>query len=483
MTKNFVTDLFLINEIQTLKKELFQSLSPLSNQEAKKHLENKIADLFSEKISYYQKHMKLTILRSVYHDIEKRKPRYNAMFNRKDMVLFETALAGAIYKQKAFLASGLWLVADKIAFILENTLLNDEVMLSTPQLKSIREIYFKEIFTWDCRDEFNKQRGLPIETPIQLSEIPIFKEWALRILRSQSVDHIIAQIFVIYTYIGFITRPDRMCLASIEEAPVELFLSHAQKELIIKNYIRHKMSKKSGLFIQQEDLPYLNKKNNLMQLGRSGARKEKLSQFFKPLNNSVSDNPPQNIAGIVPGKGCRGSEPIALDELPADFVALLLAADLDFRRTSAGVWQPCLPEPDRNRRQLNIPLAKDHFYNEAIRKNLPLVGGASGGVGTFEIAALLVDNLPQTELEKFRLLVTAIYISKGFHSIHEMASIINLMRDPKESLYQPGNYGSFIQQGLIAKKDLDTLHHTFPYLLKEEDVEKGMAEEMGFPTL
>lgn len=459
----------LLIHANQLKHLLKPKLARLYSQQAEAVIQHLLNDYRSTTESL-TKQIMVEALRGMKREVAIHKPNHDALFNHKEKVLFETAFAGVIHRNREFLAKGVWPVAKHMADILEATLFNEAIMQRDDRMKKIRSNFYQ--MQWDAYDEFNKFLGRDQETKLEPEKVEDFKKWALDCLRSDDPARVVSQVFAIHLYVGFITRTDRLGIASLKDLPSELFMSAEDKNIVITNYAQHKEVTQPGYFVQQKDLEVIEKEskaNHDTRLGSSASRMPRLGSKDLPLKNSSKENSARNIAGIVPGQGVRGSEDIDLEEITPDLLGLLRDANLSFVRSSAGIHQPCLPLADQIRKKQGKTIDEsEHFYEVAIKHGLPLVGGASGGIGAFEVTAKLVKDLSADDLQRYRLMIEGIYLSKGFHAVHEIGSIHNFFKEKGSQRYIPGDYESCIPAGYLKQSDVTILRESFPALLKKK---------------
>ena len=371
--------------------------------------------------------------------------KYDVLFNPFEKVIFETALAGAIINQLDKMQQSIHKVASAIADILEKTLFHDDLLLQIKNGKIIQDNYFEYLNKLDCYELYNHHINRDTKTLIQRSELPTVKKWVLSSLRDANDKNIIKKLLLIHLYTGFITRPDRMGVKDISDVPSELFVSQDNKDTLILTLNKYEKSSQPGLFNAK---------------GRSISRKARKVNGVV-LEPTPEMNPPQNITGIIPGKGVPGSASVNTGIFSKQLLSLLQTADTHSPSTCAGIFQPCFVSEPEIKRDLT------HFYDEAVFKlNMPLVAGASGGAGTHEVAIVLTNNLTETEIKHIRAAVLAMYISRGFHSLHEVCSIQKLCG----SDYKPGQYSSVMQMyaDILSTDDYKTLTDEFSHLLKND---------------
>lgn len=367
-------------------------------------------------------------------------PKYDVIFNPTQKVLFETALAGAIMENKLKFKETVDKVAFQIADILSKTLFDKTIMSSIPSSEEVQKNLLKHINSMDCCDFFNRYKKRPQRTPIPKEELPEFMAWSLEAMRDPHNLNIDEKMFLIYIYTGFISRPDRMGCETISDADDALFITLENKALVIDVVNKHKYAGKPGAFSAK---------------GRSISRKTRKDSQGHVLKSTEKDNPPHNIAGIFPGQGVRGASPVNLDALPAGIVRLLQQADPKYTRSSAGLFQPIYVKEE------GVERSSDHFYDEALRHNLPLVGAASGGAGTYEIAMALTPGLSELEKRDLRVLTMGLYISYGFHSLHEVCYIQKMCG----SDYIVGDYNSVMFPDLLGEENYHLLRKEFAHIL------------------
>ena len=416
-----------------LLTELLARVALIQKLDLKSHL----VQVIKQTKTHY-KHLESTV--STESEVES-DSKYDVLFNLSHKVLFETALAGAVMENKKIFAASVNKVASQIAEILSQTLFNEDVMRGIPKSEFVLNKLLKHINSMDCCDFYNRHKQREQRTPIPKKELPEFMTWALRALRDPEDNNLDEKMFLIYIYTGFISRPDRMGCETVSEAPDALYLTKENKAVVIDLLKKHKYAGIPGAFNAK---------------GRSFSRRARKSIGETTLLSTEEANPPHNIAGIVPGQGVRGAKPIDLSALPSELVRLLTLADPHYNRSSSGIFQPCYVKEEGK------PRTTEHFFDEAFYKhNLPLVGSASGGAGTYEMAIALTPGLAEEDIRKIRVLNMAMYISYGFHSLHEVCYIQMLCG----SDYKVGDYKSVMYPDLMGEKNYTLLRKEFAHLL------------------
>lgn len=187
---------------------------------------------------------------------------------------------------------------------------------------------------------------------------------------------------------------------------------------------------------------------------------EKRQEAAKDRVNSNKKGTDEKLYRPFTDKTLNPSNPHA--ELVRDSVEPAL-----YNITGVGLWRPGIAKYENV--DTNRPYGSRNFAYEAMfRHDMPLIGGASGGIGLFMLAFKILGKIKQPELQKAFLVAASSMISKGFHSFHELATVANFLGVN----YRPGDYFS-----VFKNKDVDI----FDEIFDQNDDLKKLA--LTFPEL
>ena len=398
-------------------------------------------------------------------DTESVRPNRDILFNNKRKVLFETALAGLILKEKPRLFPAVHKASVGACTVLQETLFNPANWATHPNLV---QGLVTTINGLDTQQEFNRFLGRDHNTAITSNEFHDFVGWAVEALANDNESSFGAKMSLLYLYAGFVSRPDRLGMDGVQtmdDVPDALFRG-GRKASVVSAYHLHK----SQSF---DRTGYFDGGKSASRRPQSGVRiaKETTKGTLQPHGNPMT-----SVGGITPGEGVRSVRGVGDYDLKSDVDCDTVKALIRFGReahgyehTAAGIHQP---QPSaqalhRAKSELSLPSRTNDFYYQAIDHDMPLVGAASGGAGVYEIVfqeadAANQDNdngdgLSADEWSHLRMAVLANYISKGYHSSHEVGAVQKLFG----ANYTPGNYESLLTKEIVALPEYRAVRRHF----------------------
>jgi hypothetical protein len=130
--------------------------------------------------------------------------------------------------------------------------------------------------------------------------------------------------------------------------------------------------------------------------------------------------------------------------------------------TGVGLWQPTIARArhvggsDEARRE------RDFAYRAMYQLDMPLIGGASGGMGSYLLTFAAIGQRQGIDLQYAFLAATSVMIGKGYHSFHELATVAATMGVS----YTPGDYFSVIPPAVVRRhRGIRELIVQFPELV------------------
>lgn len=223
----------------------------------------------------------------------------------------------------------------------------------------------------------------------------------------------------IYNFSDFVTRPHKF-----EADPKSLkqdlkFRDSTTVESMLRNWRYYKLNDDPGWFDQKKE-----GNPSVSRVSRQGKGLE------------ISTNHSGDYAGIWAVKGHRTVD--VFNPYLAYVEDMLVPPFYDI--TGVGLWRP------RNR----TGHQKDAAGVAMHRLDMPMIGGISGGMGSYLIAMIYIgQNYSRERVSLAFFAAYAVMIAKGYHSFHEVAAVAQILGLGLP--YKHGDYESLLRGSPIAE--------------------------------
>jgi hypothetical protein len=243
----------------------------------------------------------------------------------------------------------------------------------------------------------------------------------------------------IYNFADFVTRPHKYS-KGLSHENLQLHCHSSLIKFMLKDWAKYKRAITPGWFNQEESgKPSVSRQT----------RQTKGNINIAPLD--ISNNLSGSYSGIW---AVRSNRTVDVFNPYLTYVEDLLAPPF-YDITGVGLWRPM----DKT----NSP--KDAASMAMHRLDMPLIGGISGGMGSYIIAMTWLGGGKNLTREGVNLAFFAAYsimISKGYHSFHEVAAVAETLG----LWYTHGDYKSVFEESLLAElTDIKELFDRFSFLL------------------
>lgn len=259
---------------------------------------------------------------------------------------------------------------------------------------------------------------------------------------------------VIYNFSDFMTRPYKFdisagkTLKKLTDIQLE-GLTEPQKLQILTSWQKFK---------QQSPIPGLFDKTAHNASESRYPRKRKKDGIDTV---SVKTNLSEGVSGLFPVSTGRPKD--ALPENPHAGLVADQTHSAFYNVTGVGLWQPGIAAPRVEPDGSDLANRERDFAYEAMyRHDMPLIGGASGGMGSYLLTFSAIGKLKGPDLQKAFLAAASVMIGKGYHSFHELATIAQTFG----LQYRPGDYLSMIpDEVILGNENLKEMVLRFPEIV------------------
>lgn len=349
---------------------------------------------------------------------------HDAMMNSCWKVAFESALAAVIFRNKNFVEDEILATTNRLAAIVLPSLKANE----TSADKALYRCYRHDPnanHAFYARQKNPGRIAYPLEVQSKGSAIPreAMLSYYEMVLRSDNYEDTFEEkLTAIYNFGDLVTRPHKY--SDEQLTPTALAFSTKERtgwlRPMIENWSYYKKSKAPGWFDQDKAGNPSVSRQTRQEINQAADGTD-----LEPL--TLHNNKSGDYAGIWAVKGTRT---IDVSNPYLGYVEDLLIPPI-YDITGVGLWRP------RNMTDRWSDAAGVAMH----RLDMPMIGGMSGGMGSYLITMKWIgDNLTSEKIVKSFLAAYSVMISKGYHSFHEVAAVGRTLLLP----YDHGDYLSVL---------------------------------------
>ena len=378
------------------------------------------------------KDMKRSLSSSNISNGEEKKLQHDAMFNNRNKVAFESALASILFTNNECFDTVINKTISKLKKIIVPVLHEVLDYYKNEDLKNIKNK--AKIALFKCLTEEKDTRyayeayknnttgkypyTLMAKIPDTINEkkdmVSYYENHVLSTNNNKNT--IEEKLTIIYNIGDFISRPFKFSSNKISVNDID-FIDKIIINTMTENIKKYKEAKATGLFAPDGNHP-------------------SESRYTRIHKTDIKKNISGEYAGIYPVLAKRPNEPFNNFSKVKEF---LINPIYDI--SGVGLWQPGVA-------RRNIGKDGSDFASKAIKYDMPLIAGASGGIGSLMNTFCVIGKIEDIEEKKLAFLAaTIMFILKGYHSFHEAAIIGKYFGIP----YKIGNYSSTFPKGLVDK--------------------------------
>ncbi|CAM3873264.1 hypothetical protein G4177_31935 [Corallococcus sp. ZKHCc1 1396] len=333
---------------------------------------------------------------------------HDAMLNSCWKVAFESALAAVFVRNKAFFKDNVLRALTRLKPIVMGSLR----ARNTDTDKALYKCFQNDanaVQAWNARKASTQPIAYPIVTNKNVKLIPddkIIAYYEQVFLEENYENFFEEQLTAIYNFGDFVTRPHKF--SAVKLVPEALKFTGSDTTFIIKQMIedwaKYKKSGKPGWF------------DPVKEGNPSVSRQER--QHTGP-NDSLSIH--TNFSGKYAGVwAVQGNRTVEVGNPYLGYVEDMLIPPF-FNTTGVGLWRPMDSSFNPLDKTSN---PQDEASIAMHRLDMPMVGGISGGMGTYLITLKWAGgNVTKEDLLKSFYSAYSVMISKGYHSFHEVAVV------------------------------------------------------------
>jgi len=360
--------------------------------------------------------------------------QHDMMFNSCWKVAFESALAALIFTNKAVVKD----VIIKTITNLEKIVLPCLSKPLSPADKALFNCYQSDANANHAYYARERHQKGPLPYPIKAmdngSKIPkeCMTAYYQYVFRTDNYDDTFEEkLTAIYNFADFVTRPHKFKgeMEDIKLATLTTYsFAHIKIDSMLTDWARYKKAPTFGWFDQEKSgNPSVSrqKRINITHLASEGY----------PNTLTIQNNMSGKYSGIWAVQGTRSID--VSNPYLAYVEDMLIPPFYDI--TGVGLWRPM--------KKTKEPMDRASLAMHSL--DMPMIGGFSGGMGSFLLSMKWVGrNTTRESLTMSFFAAYSVMISKGYHSFHEVAAIAGTLG----LWYRHGNYLSLIEES--ALKDL-----------------------------